>query len=106
MCKNTIQSNFLIQTIMKNRTYHDILAKVLEAAQGTDGTTKTRIMYGAYLSSNQLKEYIAYCQGHGRISYDARKRVYKTTIKGIRLLELFTKMYEIVPSNAIEEITQ
>jgi len=88
---------------MRNRTYHDILAKVLEAAKGTDGTTKTRIMYGAYLSSNQLKEYIAYCQGHGLISYNARKRVYKTTIKGIRL---FTKMYEIVPSNAIEEITQ
>ena len=60
---------------MKNRTYHDILAKVLEAANGTDRTTKTRIMYGAYLSSNQLKEYIAYCQGHGLISYDVRKRV-------------------------------
>ncbi|MGB8640746.1 MAG: winged helix-turn-helix domain-containing protein, partial [Nitrososphaeraceae archaeon] len=42
---------------MKNRTHHDILAKVLETAKGTDGTTKTRIMYGAYLSSNQLKEY-------------------------------------------------
>lgn len=91
---------------MKNRTYHDILAKVLETAKGTDGTTKTRIMYGAYLSSNQLKEYIAFCQGHGLINYDARKRVYKTTIKGIRLLEVFTKMNEIVPSNAIEEITQ
>ena len=47
MCKNTIQSSFLIQTTMKNRTYHDILAKVLEAAKGTDGTTKTRIMYGS-----------------------------------------------------------
>lgn len=91
---------------MKNRTHHDILAKVLETAKGTDGTTKTRIMYGAYLSSNQLKEYIAYSQGHGLISYDARKRAYKTTIKGIRLLEVFTKMNEIVPSNAIEEITQ
>lgn len=106
MCKNTIQSSFLIQTALKNRTYHDILAKVLEAAKGTDGTTKTRVMYGAYISSNQLKEYIAYCQGHGLISYDARKRVYKTTGKGIRLLELFRKMHEIVPSNATEEITQ
>lgn len=91
---------------MKNRTHHDILAKVLEAAKGTDGTTKTRIMYGAYLSSNQLKEYMAYCQGHGLVSYDARKRVYRTTVKGIKLLELFSKMYEIVPPYAIEEISQ
>ena len=62
-------------------------------------------MYGAYLSSNQLKEYIAYLSGPWSVSYDARKRVYKTTVKGIRLLELFTKMYEIVPSDSIEEIS-
>lgn len=34
---------------MKNRTHHDILAKVLQTAKGTDGITKTRIMYGAFL---------------------------------------------------------
>jgi predicted transcriptional regulator len=105
MCKNRIQSSFLIEAAMKNRTHHDILAKVLDTAKGTGGTSKTRIMYGAYLSSNQLKEYIAYCQGHGLVSYDARKRAYKTTVKGIRLLEIFTKMYEIVPSGSIEEIS-
>ena len=63
-------------------------------------------MYGAYLSSNQLKEYMAYCLGHGLVSYDARKRVYRTTVKGIKLLELFSKMYEIVPPYTIEEISQ
>jgi predicted transcriptional regulator len=99
-----IQSRLLLEAAMKNRTHHDILAKVLETAKSSDGTTKTRIMYGAYLSSNQLKGYIAYCQGHGLVSYDASKRVYKTTGKGIRLLELFTKMYEIVPSGSSEEI--
>jgi predicted transcriptional regulator len=91
---------------MKNRTHHDILAKVLETARGTGGTTKTRIMYGAYLSSNQLKEYITYCEGHGLISYDPNTRAYKTTIKGIKLLDLFMKMNEIVPSASVEEITQ
>jgi predicted transcriptional regulator len=96
---------FLIDADMKNRTHHDILAKVLQTAKNTDGITKTRIMYGAYLSSNQLKEYIAYCQGHGLVSYDARKRLYKTSIKGIRLLEIFEKMHEIVPSGSIEEIS-
>jgi predicted transcriptional regulator len=88
---------------MKNRTHHDIHAKVLQTAKGSNGITKTRIMYGAYPSSNQLKEYIAYCQGHGLVSYDSGKRVYKTTNKGIRLLEIFEKMREIVPSGSIEE---
>ncbi|MGA7369893.1 MAG: winged helix-turn-helix domain-containing protein [Nitrososphaeraceae archaeon] len=101
-----IRSSFLIEATMKNRTHHDILAKVLETAKGTDGTTKTRIMYGAYLSSNQIKEYIAYCQGHGLLSHDARKRVYKTTLKGMKLLEILAKMYEIVPSDTIAEISQ
>ena len=62
------KSCFLIDADMKNRTHHDILAKVLQTAKNTDGITKTRIMYGAYLSSNQLKEYIAYCQGNGLVS--------------------------------------
>ena len=90
---------------MKNRTHHDILAKVLQTAKGTDGITKTRIMYRAYLSSSQLKEYIAYCRGHGLVTYDAGTRVYKTTNKGIRLLETFDKMHEIVPSGSIKEIS-
>ena len=91
--------------IMKNRTQFDILAKVLETARGSDGTTKTRIMYGAYLSSSQLKEYMAYCQGHGLVSYDEKRRIYRTTVKGVRLLELFSEMYEIVPSSAMEQIS-
>jgi len=66
-----IQSTFVVETAMRKRTHHDILTRVLETAKGSDGTTKRRMIYGAYLSSNQLKEYFAYCHGHGLVNYDA-----------------------------------
>jgi predicted transcriptional regulator len=65
---------------MKNRTHHDILAKVLQTAKGTDGITKTRIMYGAYLSSSQLKEYCL-LSSHRLVSYDAGNRDIRLQIK-------------------------
>ena len=42
---------------MKYRTNTEIVVIMLDAANG--GTTKTKIMYKAYLSYNQLKEYLS-----------------------------------------------
>lgn len=42
---------------MKYRSRTDIVSEILEAAQG--GTSKTKIMYKAFLSYAQLKEYLA-----------------------------------------------
>ena len=41
---------------MKYRSRTDITAQILEAANG--GVTKTKIMYKAFLSYAQLKEYL------------------------------------------------
>ncbi|MFL6431808.1 MAG: winged helix-turn-helix domain-containing protein, partial [Nitrososphaeraceae archaeon] len=41
---------------MKYRSRTDIVGLILEAANG--GATKTRIMYKAFLSYAQLKEYL------------------------------------------------
>ena len=43
---------------MKNRSRTEIVSNILEAANG--GVTKTKIMYKAFLSYNQLKEYHFY----------------------------------------------
>jgi predicted transcriptional regulator len=50
------------------------------------------------LSFNQLKEYIPYLQHKELISYDAKRRVYRTTKKGTRVLELYDKINELVSS--------
>jgi predicted transcriptional regulator len=42
---------------MKYRSRTDIVSQILEAANG--GATKTKIMYKAYLSYAQLKEYLS-----------------------------------------------
>ena len=42
---------------MGNRSRTEIVAMILDAANG--GTTKTKIMYFAFLSYDQLKEYLS-----------------------------------------------
>ena len=41
---------------MRYRSRTDIAASILEAANG--GVTKTKMMYDAYLSHGQLKDYL------------------------------------------------
>jgi len=59
--------------------------------------TKTKIMYKAYLSFTQLKEYLMVLQEKGLIEYEEGQKTYRTTAKGIRLLQLFNKMQELTP---------
>ena len=42
---------------MGNRSLTEIVSNILDAANG--GVTKTKIMYKAYLSYNQLREYLS-----------------------------------------------
>jgi predicted transcriptional regulator len=79
-----------------HRDHQEIIAEILESALGSQGITKTRIMYKVQLSFNQLKEYIPYLQHKELISYDAKRRVYRTTKKGTRVLELYDKINELV----------
>ena len=69
----------------------------MESANGK-GVTKTRIMYSAFLSYQQLKEYLTILQENGLIEYQQGERTYKTTNKGIHLLQLSSKIEELTPS--------
>jgi predicted transcriptional regulator len=83
----------LNKILLRNR--HDIVAGILESALEEPGITKTRVMFKAQLSYNQLKEYIPYLQRRELISYDAKRRVYKTTTKGTSVLELYNTINEL-----------
>jgi predicted transcriptional regulator len=52
---------------MKYRSRTDIVSQILEAANG--GATKTKIMYKAYLSYAQLKEYLSVLVENGLLDY-------------------------------------
>jgi predicted transcriptional regulator len=54
---------------LKYRSRSEITALLLEAANG-GGATKTKMMYKAFLSFNQLKEYLAMLVENGLIDYE------------------------------------
>jgi predicted transcriptional regulator len=74
---------------MRNRTKFDIFAQILESASGNGGVTKTRLMYKAFLSSQQVKECANILVENGLLESFSQNR-YKVTDKGIQ----FLKMYE------------
>ncbi|PWU81863.1 MAG: hypothetical protein DLM72_04810 [Candidatus Nitrosopolaris wilkensis] len=75
---------------MKYRSRSDIVGLILDAANG-GGATKTKLMHKAYLSFNQLREYLALLEKkvikNGLIEYKG-DQTYRTTQKGIRLLQI------------------
>ena len=71
---------------MKYRSRTDITGLILEAANG--GATKTKIMYKAYLSFAQLKEYLSMLIEKELIEYEEGLARYRTTEKGLRMLQM------------------
>ena len=80
---------------MKYRSRSDIVGLLLDTANG-GGATKTELMYKAYLSFNQLKEYLTLLVENDLIGYEVGQ-TYRTTEKGMRLLQLQNKIDEVAP---------
>ena len=84
---------------MKYRSRTDIVSQILEAANG--GTTKTKIMYSAYLSYAQLRDYLSVMIENGLLEYEPGASRYKTTSKGLQFLKMYNEMGQltsVVPS--------
>ena len=77
---------------MKYRSRTDITGLILEAANG--GATKTKIMYKAYLSFAQLKEYLSMLIEKDLIEYEEGLARYRTTEKGLRMLQMCNQINE------------
>jgi predicted transcriptional regulator len=71
---------------MKYRSRTEIASRILESATG--GATKTKIMYKAFLSYAQLKEYLSVLEENGLLAHDKGEQLYKTTEKGMRFLNI------------------
>lgn len=87
---------------MKYRSRSEIVSLLLDAANG-GGATKTKLMYKAYLSFNQLREYLSLLVENGLIEYEEGMRTYRSTEKGIRLLQIQNTMDEIAPIHNLKE---
>jgi predicted transcriptional regulator len=79
---------------VNNRSRTELAATILEAANG--GATKTKIMYTAFLSYNQLKEYLSFLIENNLIEYLEGTKTFKTTEKGLNLLKIHNEMSEML----------
>jgi len=80
---------------MKYRSRTEIVGNILDAANG-GGATKTKIMYKAFLSYAQLKEYLSVLTENNLIEYRDGTQTFKTTEKGLNYLKMQMEMGELL----------
>ena len=81
---------------MGNRSRTEIVAMILDAANG-GGETKTKIMYFAFLSYNQLNEYLSILIENNLIEYLDGTHKFKTTEKGLSYLKMHNEIRKLLP---------
>jgi predicted transcriptional regulator len=70
---------------MQNRSKEEIISLILEAAKS--GATRTEIMYKAFLTHNQLDEYLDFLLENQMLEHHKGERIYKTTNEGLVFLK-------------------
>ena len=79
------------QYSMRYRSRTDIISEILDAANGNNAS-KTKLMYKAFLSFVQMKEYLTILTESGLLRYDSNTHTFKTTEKGLRFLEAYNEL--------------
>jgi predicted transcriptional regulator len=75
----------------------DIVASVLDAARG--GAKKTHIMYNAFVSGQQVQEYLDLLMKQELIEYVKKENIYCTTEKGMQFLKMYKQVaYGMYPT--------
>ena len=72
------------------------MSNILDAAT-KGGETKTKIMYFAFLSYNQVKEYLSVLIENNLIEYLDGAKTYKTTEKGLYYLQMHNEIRKLLP---------
>jgi predicted transcriptional regulator len=87
---------------MRYRSRTDIISEILDAANG-GSATKTKIMYRAYLSFRQMKEYLPALTESRLLRYDIDTQTFKTTQKGLRFLNTYNRIDEAMKIPSIRQ---
>jgi predicted transcriptional regulator len=85
---------------MGNRSRTEIVAMILDAANG--GETKTKIMYFAFLSYNQVKEYLSILIENNLIEYLEGTNKFRTTEKGLNYLKMHNEIGELLQTTTLK----
>jgi predicted transcriptional regulator len=60
------------------------------------GGTRTKIMYRAFISYNQLKEYLPVLIENNLLEYHDGTQTFRTTEKGLNFLKTYKKVEELL----------
>ena len=85
---------------MGNRSRTEIVGNILDASNGR--ASKTKIMYTAFLSYNQLKEYLSVLIENNLIEYLDGTKTFKTTEKGLNFLKTHNEIGELLQQTTLE----
>ena len=80
---------------MKYRSSIEVMAQILQVANGGNAT-KTKILYQAVLSSNQLKEHLVRLIKKDLLRYDGNTGTFKTTERGLRFLQIYSHIEDMI----------
>ena len=88
---------------MKNRSRNEIIASILEVInRGRGPSTRTKIMYGAFLSYNQLNEYLSFLIEIDLIAplksktNSSSSPLFKITERGTHFLNVYNQINEMI----------
>jgi predicted transcriptional regulator len=74
---------------MKYRARTEIIRDILQTVNNKgNGAGKTQIMYNAFLSYNQVKEYLTILIDNGLLQYELGDEKFRVTEKGLIFLKL------------------
>jgi predicted transcriptional regulator len=83
---------------IRHRCRIEIISLILKAANA-DGATKTKIMYDTFVSYNHLTSLLTFLTERGFLSYHLNTRTFKTTEKGLRFLEIYNHMSDVIKTH-------
>ena len=81
---------------VKYRSRTEITIAILESAR--TGSTRTKILYNAYLSYLQLMPYLKLLQDSGLLEYEDTTQLYKVTDKGFKFLNMSNDLNRLMIS--------
>ncbi|HVD07318.1 MAG TPA: winged helix-turn-helix domain-containing protein [Nitrososphaeraceae archaeon] len=81
---------------MAYRSREEIFASILGTAGSGAGITRSRIMFGSYLTYAQVLEYSKMLIERGLLEYDPINRTFKTTSSGFTFIQLHNEMNQMI----------
>ena len=78
------------------RSRNNIVASILRLVTEKGELGITNIMYGSYLSYQQVTQYLQLVKENGLLDYGEKNGHYRITEKGLQYLELYDKMDQLL----------